>query len=386
MTTLCLILSTIATACSALPRSDPADIADLEQTLEPIRCEFDLPALAAAVVHNGQVIALGAVGERKHKSGIKVTVDDKFHLGSCTKAMTATLVAMLVEQGRLRWDTTLAEALPNLRMLEPYKSVTIAHLLANRSGLPNESWPQGKTFMDMHNLPGTSRAQRLAYAEMILNQEPKAAPGEKYIYSNAGFSILGVIAEETMDQSWEAMMQSMLFEPLGMKTAGFGAMGSEGRIDQPWQHVYRKGLLFAGKKAIAPGRYSDNPPVIGPGGIVHCSMADWAKFIILHLEDGAYDGRQLIKPQTLQQLRRPRFGGDYAGGWQVADRTWGGGRVFTHSGSNNQNYAVVWMAPLKRYAVLVATNQGRGNEAKALDKVAATLIGAFAPVDIRHGE
>jgi CubicO group peptidase (beta-lactamase class C family) len=376
-----LVWALVQTAMVSAPAATvpPADTADLADVLEPIRAEFDLPALAAAVVHNGRVIALGAVGERKYGSGVKVTVDDKFHLGSCTKAMTATLIAMLIEQGKLQWDTTLADALPNVKMLDAYRYITIAHLLAHRAGLPNESWPEGKTFMDMHNLPGPPRQQRLAYVEMMLNQAPKAAPGEKYIYSNAGFSVLGVIAEETMDTSWESLIQSMLFEPLGMKTAGFGAMGTEGRIDQPWQHKYRTGLPVIGKKASGPGKYSDNPPVIGPGGIVHCSMADWAKFIILHLEDGTYDGRQLIKPETLRQLRDPQFGGEYAGGWGVADRPWGGGRVFTHNGSNNQNYAVAWMAPLKRYAVLVATNQGGGKEAEALDKVAATLIRTFKP-------
>ncbi|HPD47241.1 MAG TPA: serine hydrolase domain-containing protein [Anaerohalosphaeraceae bacterium] len=372
-----IVLPLAATAAASTP--DITEPADLAETLEPIRAEFDLPALAAAVVHNGRIIALGAVGERKYKSGVKVTTADRWHLGSCTKAMTATLIAMLIEQGKLKWDTTLADALPDIPMLEAYRTVTIAHLLAHRAGLPNESWPTGKTFMDMHNLPGPPRQQRRAYAEMILNQPPKAAPGEKYIYSNAGFAILGVIAEEIADTPWEELIQSMLFEPLGITTAGFGAMGSPGRIDQPWQHRPRNRLLASGKQAIEPGPFSDNPPVIGPGGIVHCAIADWAEFIILHLENGTYNGRRIIKPETLQILREPQFGGDYAGGWHVCDRHWGGGRVFTHSGTNSMNYAVVWMAPLKRYAVLVATNQGGGKEDQALDKVASTLIGRFKP-------
>jgi CubicO group peptidase (beta-lactamase class C family) len=154
-------------------------------------------------------------------------------------------------------------------------------------------------------------------------------------------------------------------------------MGTEGKIEEPWQHT--RGFLGR-KKAVGPGRYSDNPPVIGPGGIVHCSVGDWAKFIILHLESGKYGDRQLIAPETLQELRKPYYGGDYAGGWAVLDRPWGGGRVFTHSGSNNQNYSVVWMAPNRRYAVLVATNQGGYGEAKVLDKVASTLIRKFKPI------
>ncbi len=355
------------------PGPDAANIADI---LEPIRRGYKLPALAAVVVSKGRVIGLGAVGERKYASSISVTTNDRFHLGSCTKAMTATMIGMLVERGKLRWGMTLAEALPGLAMDDGYKPVTIRHLLAHRAGLPKASWPTGRTFMDMHNLPGKPRQQRLAYAKLMLNQKPQAKPGEKYIYSNTGFTIVGVIAEEATDTAWEELMRTMLFKPLGMKTAGFGAMGTPGKIDEPWQH--KKGLLGR-KKMIGPGRYSDNPPIIGPGGIVHCSMGDWAKFIILHLEKGRFAGRQLIKAETLAELRKPYFGGDYAGGWIAADRPWGGGRVFTHSGTNNQNYAVVWMAPLKRYAVLVATNQGGGKEAKALDKAAAALIKKFKP-------
>ena len=360
-------------ATVSAPEPDAVNIADI---LEPIRKGYNLPALAAVVVSKGKVIGLGAIGERKYKSGINVTTNDRFHLGSCTKAMTATMIGMLVERGKLRLRMTLAEALPGLPMNDAYKPVTIRHLLAHRAGLPNASWPTGKTFMDMHNLPGSPRQQRLAYAKLMLNQKPQAKPGEKYTYSNAGFAIAGVIAEEATDTAWEELMKTMLFEPLGMKTAGFGAMGTPGKIDEPWQHT--RGLLGR-TKAIAPGRYSDNPPVIGPGGTVHCSMGDWAKFIILHLEKGSFAGRQLIKAETLAELRKPYFGGNYAGGWLAVDRSWGGGRVFTHSGSNNQNYAVAWMAPLKRYAVLVATNQGGGSEAKALDKVAATLIRKFKP-------
>ena len=93
---------------------EPADLATI---LEPIRKEHKLVALAAGVVSHGELIALGSVGERKHGSGVKVTVRDKFHLGSCTKAMTGTLIGMLVEQGKLGWDTTLAEAARAVRTI-----------------------------------------------------------------------------------------------------------------------------------------------------------------------------------------------------------------------------------------------------------------------------
>jgi CubicO group peptidase (beta-lactamase class C family) len=225
--------------------------------------------------------------------------------------------------------------------------------------------------MDMHRLPGTPRQQRRSYIEMVLARAPAARPGAQYIYANSGYSVAAVIAEEAMDMPWEQIMRRMLFEPLGMKTAGFGAMGSPGKIDQPWPHKKTP----AGVSPVEPGRFSDNPPVIGPGGTVHCSLADWARFIQVHLGRGG----TLLERATIEKLHEPGFGGSYACGWQVTERAWGGGKVLTHAGTNTMNYAVAWVAPLKNYAVLVATNQGGGTEAQACDAVAVALVRSYPP-------
>jgi len=344
--------------------------------IESVRQAYDLPAVAAAVILDGRVYAVAATGVRKAGSDVKVTPADQFHLGSCTKAMTATLIAILVEKGKLQWDATLAELLPDLieDMRPVYRAVTIRHLLAHRAGLPGSgaSWPEGMSFQDVHRLPGAPMQQRLAYARRILRQEPKTTPGEKYLYSNAGFAIAGVIAEQTMKTPYETLMEEMVFEPLGMGSAGFGAMGTPGKIDQPWQHRLSDGKL----KPIGPGRFSDNPPAIGPGGTVHCSMGDWAKFVLVHLK-GRQGVRTIVRPASVTELHRPDFEGDYAKGWGVKSRDWAGGEVLTHTGTNNQNYSVVWMAPKRNFAVMAATNQGGGDVAKACDDVCAKLIREF---------
>ncbi|MBN1393196.1 MAG: beta-lactamase family protein [Sedimentisphaerales bacterium] len=353
-----------------------SDLKDIRSVLEPIREKYNLPAIAAAVIINGHIVASDAAGLRKVGSDVKVSYDDKFHLGSCTKAMTATMIGMLVERSRLQWDTTLAEALPELAgdMHPDYKNVTLKHLLAHRAGLPpsDKSWPKGKSFMDMYNLPGLPMQQRLAYAKMMLSRKPWAIPGTKYIYSNAGYAILGVIAEQTMNTPWETMMKEMLFDPLGITTAGFGAMGLPGKIDQPWQHKLIGGKL----KPIEPGPVSDNPPVIAPAGTVHCSVGDWAKFVACHLK-GARNGKTLLMPETFRVLHTPAFDGNYMGGWNITERDWAGGRVLTHTGSNGMNFAVVWMAPKRNFAVLVVSNQGKGEVAKGCDEAAWTLIKKF---------
>jgi CubicO group peptidase (beta-lactamase class C family) len=152
-----------------------------------------------------------------------------------------------------------------------------------------------------------------------------------------------------------------------MQSCGFGAMGSSGKIDQPWQHTL---ILFMHRK-IEPGPQVDNPPVIGPAGTVHCSVVDWGKFVTAHLR-GEKGEPGILKPETFKRLHTPASGGDYAFGWLVVDRPWAGGRALNHAGSNTMNYAVVWMAPAKDFAVLVMTNQG--DTFNACDAAASALI------------
>ena len=368
------ILFTLAFAPNAFSQSSAPAPENLNSLLEPILKKYELPALAGAIVTSKGLVAVGAVGVRKYGTDTPVTVNDQFHLGSDTKAMTATLLATLVEEGKLSWTTTLEQAFPELvsgqqsKMNPAYRKVTLEQLLSHRAGFTDDSWPKGKTFADMYALPGTPREQRAAYVAMVLSEPPAAEPGSKYLYSNRSYAVAGAIAEKVANDSWENLMQKRIFGPLGMQTCGFGAMGTADpkTIDQPWQHK----LLLTWHRPIAPGPQSDNPPVIGPAGTVHCSVVDWGKFVTAHLR-GEQGESGILKPETFKRLHTPPFG-DYAFGWLVLDRPWAGGRAFNHAGSNTMNYAVVWMAPAKDFAVLVMTNQG--DTFDACDAAASALI------------
>ncbi|MGH9775014.1 MAG: serine hydrolase domain-containing protein [Candidatus Acidiferrales bacterium] len=365
------IISNVSIVRNAISSQDSSVPKDLRELLEPLRKEFDLPALAAAIVTSHGLVSVGAVGVRKYGDATPVTVNDQFHLGSDTKAMTATLLAMYVEAGKLKWDTTLAEVFPELapKMDPAYRRVTIDQLLAHRAGFTGETWPKGKTIEDMRRLPGTPREQRQAYLAMILKEPPLFPPGSQFLYSNRSYVVLGAMIERVANYSWERLMEERLFKPLGMKTCGFGAMGSPNLIDEPWQHTI-EGTRHV---AIKPGPDADNPEVIGPAGTVHCSIGDWAKFVQAHLR-GEQSNAGILKPATFKRLHSPLFGGDYVAGWAVVSRAWAGGSALTHAGSNTQNFALVWVAPLKDFAVLVATNQAGGNTFNACDKAASTLI------------
>jgi CubicO group peptidase (beta-lactamase class C family) len=352
-------------------------VVDLAPDLTPVREKYDFPALAAAVIVDGQLHALGVVGVRKYGSDVKAEPNDPFHLGSCTKAMTGTLVGLLVHQGKLKWETPLVEYFPQWKdkMHPDYRSVTLVHLLSHRAGVP----PMTNGFAPITNLRvlqirlmPSPAAQRQEMAEIVLSQPPINKPGEKMEYSNAGVSLAGAIVDRVMGEEYEAVLRRLLFEPLGMKTAGFGPMGTPGRIDAPWQHRKDGDKIVP----IEPGPLSDNPPFITPAGRVHCSIGDWAKYIQCVLK--AMRGEEgLLAAAQVQQLKEPPFGGEYALGWGTAKRDWAGGKVLTHAGSNGGNFCVVWIAPLKNFAVLAATNRGGAGAPEGLDRVCSEMITKF---------
>jgi CubicO group peptidase (beta-lactamase class C family) len=347
-------------------------VKNLSPSLDLVLRKYNLPALAGAIVSGNGITAAAASGLRKHGSNTPVTINDQFHLGSNTKAMTSTLLATLVEEGKLSWETTLEQVFSHLRerMNPAYRSVTVEQLLAHRAGFPTRSWPRGQSFLAMHRLLGTPREQRQAYVAEILTESPVEKAGAKFLYSNRSYAVAGAIAEEIMNTSWEDLMRQRIFQPLGIETAGYGAMGTPGKIDQPWQHR----LIWKWHRAIRPGPRAGNPPVIAPASGAHCSIVDWAKFIEAHLR-GEQNQSGILKPETFKRLHA--FSGDYGFGWMAVDRSWAGGPALTHTGSNTMNYAVAWMVPAKDFAVLVMTNQGGRTAFKACEETATMLIHEF---------
>lgn len=114
--------------------------ADLDGLLKPVRDKYGLPALAAAVAKDGKVVALGAVGTRVLGMDLPVARDDRFHIGSDTKAMTATIAGKLIEEGKLDWNTTIGEVLgPVIPNLKPkFAAIPLEQLLSHTSGLPSD--------------------------------------------------------------------------------------------------------------------------------------------------------------------------------------------------------------------------------------------------------
>lgn len=366
---------------------DATPPADLNSLLEPIRTGSGqpVPGLAAVVLVGDRIIAQGAVGTRQLGATVAITMQDKFHLGSDTKAMTATLVAMLVEEGRLKWDTTVGEIFTGfVDPIDPaWRNVTLLQLLTHRAGAPHDLGAGG-LWGQLWQHQGTPSQQRLQLVRGVVSRSPVNPPGTTYLYSNAGFAIAGAMAEVVTGQPWETLIQERLFQPLGITTAGFGAPGSRDALDQPLGHT------TAGQP-VPVGPHADNPPAIGPAGTVHMSLPDWARFIALHLRGDPANPRRevrLLKPESFARLHEPAAGpGEkYALGWMVLERGWARGSgannhglALNHAGSNTMWFCVTWLAPERDFAVLIACNRGGDEAARTCDRVAGALIKAYLP-------
>jgi CubicO group peptidase (beta-lactamase class C family) len=278
------------------------------------------------------------------------------------------LCGILVDEGKLKWSQTLGETFPELKksMHLQYQAVTLEQLLTHRSGAPGDL-TKDELWGKLYQHRGTPTSARRLLVQGVTSKPPEAAPGEKYIYSNAGFSIAGHMAEKVTGKSWEDLTRDKIFRPLGMTTAGFGPPGTTTKNDQPRGHK-------ADGSPVEPGPAADNPVAIGPAGIVHCSIGDWAKFAVANLPSAK---TKLVKSETLQKLHTPAPGEPkYAMGWIIAEgQPWAGGPVLTHTGSNTMWMAVVRLAPAKDFAVLVTCNQA--NDKACNDAVQALTDGYF---------
>ena len=314
------------------------------------------PGLLAAVIDEDGVRAIGAAGVRKRGSPEKITVNDLVHIGSNTKAMTSTMLAVLVEDGVFShdWETTIADVFPELleEIHADYHDVDLFQLVRMTGGIKSNAadWSAHQDEPDIIE-------RRYAILRDNLAEAP-AGPAGEFLYSNLGYMVAAAMAESLTEKSWETLMEEYLFAPLGITMAGFGPPNTPDTVDQPWGHYW------SGWFALTPSQY-DNPEAAGPSGRVHISIEDWAKFIALWFTDQT---PAILDRTVLDELLVPDSGsdlGDYAAGWSIQEREWAGGTALDHDGSNGAWRTTLWISPDRGIAYLAAANAADlyGNDA-----------------------
>src|SRR5262245_8977346 len=317
------------------------------ERLAQIRMGAGSPAIATASASTQRAMQMWVDGERAVGSRIAVQKSDLWHIGSITKSMTATLVGRLADYGELDWDETVGDVLRGVApdMRNAYRAATFRHLLCHRAGVPRDIlWDRVGPFSEDI---ADARDERAFYVRNALSMKPVGPMTTTFEYSNIGYVVAGAMLEVKFGASWEDLITAHLFEPLGLTTAGFGAPGHFGVLDQPLGHAMAAN--GNGREAYPIGEGgTDNPVVIGPAGRVHMSLQDLLLFLSAHRDRTAY-----LKPETWNILHTPPFGGDYAMGWVVR----GDGGLW-HDGSNGLWYAEALVDAGGEIVAAAAANDG----------------------------
>jgi CubicO group peptidase (beta-lactamase class C family) len=362
----------------------------LDKDLAPYLLRYKLPAVAAAVAKDGKVLAAGVAGTRRAGTDAPVALQDRFHIGSDTKAMTALLAGMLVEEGRLRWNSAVGELYPELvgTMSPGVKDITLEQLLSHTSGLPGDRNEHAPLIsFSVTDEPANLDGMRTNLVGRLVPQPLAAPPGQRFEYSNLGYTLAGAMLERVAGRTWEELVAVRIFDPLQLRSAGFGAQSTLGRVDAPLGHIRDKdGKL----QAFLAGPWGDNPPIIGPAGTVHMSVFDFATWAAWNATEGR-SGPALVKPETVRKLQTkvsdmpPKpdapvgtpSSGAYGLGWGVLTLPFSSEPFVFHGGSNNMNLAYILLQPPKRFALVAMANVGGPEANDGLMAISEALYRRF---------
>ena len=220
-------------------------------------------------------------------------------------------------------------------------------LLSHTSGLDHDAIDDSFLLAFSTN-PAPLTTQRRQAVEGLLTIAP-GQPRGTFKYSNAGYLLAGAMLEAVAGKSWEELIQTNVFAPLGMNSTGFGAPGTSGQRNQPWGHLPNGN----GWRAIDPSDLeADNPAVLGPAGTVHSTMNDIALYMAAHLA-GALGNDGLVSKGSYEKLHTPFPGTQSSLGWVDL-----GGGILWHNGSNNRWFAQLAIIPEIDGAFFMVTNVG----------------------------
>ncbi len=332
--------------------------------------------IAAIVFRSHNIVGIAAAGLRHRGESAPLESTDLFHLGSNTKAITATMIARLVEAGKLSWTTTALETFPELsKTMHPaFRHITMEQLLSHHAGIPpfdtvtvtllKNTWPK-----PWPKLSGSAMEQRSRFAALVLKHAPTITPGTKGLYSNAGFAIAAAIAERRTGSSWEDLVTSQVLEPLGMR-AIFGFPLSAGR-NQPWGHFETdKGFI------ALPGGVAQDPPYMQPAGGMAMALGDYVRFLQMNLKGLRGENSAFLSAKTIQRLHTSTTHDQYALGWGTSQID--GVPESTHAGSDGSFYALVALQPSRDMGVAVVLNSSGERSSEAADALLNALLKKYA--------
>lgn len=344
----------------------------LERVVASAMKAWGVPGLAVAIVKDGQTVLLKGFGHKQIGHPSPVTPETLFPLASCTKAFTATLAGMLVDDGVIRWDDRVHSHLPAFRLSDEHADalVTLRDLLAHRTGVKGHDllWYHAPWSID----------ETLARVEHLPLDYPFRGG---FDYSSIMYMAAGRALAAAAGRKWEELVAERITTPLGMKSTYFTTPPDMHTIDRAFgHHRDAKGIIRRMPE------YPLNEP--NPAGSIHASIQDMATWLKFLLNDGVVNGQRLISRASLHETMTPqnliRLEGmarlmcpdtqflNYGLGWVVYDHR--GYRLIAHGGVWDGFRAQITLIPQKQLGIALFNNL---HESRINQAITNTFIDLF---------
>jgi CubicO group peptidase (beta-lactamase class C family) len=343
-------------------------IADFDKIVKRGLESLNNPGIAVAIVKNDEVIFAEGFGYRDVENKVPMTADTLMAIGSASKAFTTFAMGTLVDEGKLEWNTPVRDYIPWFRLYDPFATerMTPRDLVTHRSGLPRHDamWYNNYT------------ASREEFVRRLAYLEPTADLRERYQYNNLMFLTAGYLIEVLTEKTWEDAVRARILDPLEMKRTNFSVEDSQKDSDHALP--YRE---YKDKIEKIPFRNITN---IGPAGSINSSVNEMSHWLLVHLNQGKFKGKQIINPQTVQDMHLAHMptGGtpttpeitpaDYGLGWFVD--TYRGYRRVRHGGNIDGFSALVCMLPDDGVGIVALTNKNGSPLPELLIRHASDLL------------
>jgi len=304
-----------------------------------------------------------ACGVLSTRTGVAVTPDSVFQIGSITKTWTATMLAQLVDEGRLSYDATVAEVLPGVRLGVDDRSdrVTVRHLLTHTSGI------DGDIFVDTGR--GDDCIER--YVTLLADAAQITEPGEVYCYCNSGFVLLGRIIEVLDGCLWDEALRARLVEPLGLEDVCL----------LPEDAILRRAAVGHHEHPLTDHPFDQwmLPRSLGPAGLITTTAHDLLGYARMHLDAGPPSLMEMREPQGV--VPNPKAFDRIGLGWRLGD--WDGVRVLAHDGATLGQTAMLRVVPERGFSCCLLTNSAEGES--LAERVLPEVFASYADLAVPEG-
>ena len=320
----CTVPSLILLLALACAQVTPAQDADLSKKLEgfddymaKVLKDWNGPGIGAGIVSGDKLVFAKGYGFRDYEKKLPFTPGTVCPIASNTKLFTAIAAGMLVEDGKLTWDKPVRESVPTVRFYNEQlnNAVTLRDMLSHRTGITRHDTIWFKSDFTRKEL-----FERLKYLEP---QEPMR---EAFLYNNLMFAAVGYMIELQSGKTWEQFVRDRILDPLDMKSTGYTI---DHMVKQP-EH----GVGFTERRdsfELYKIPYYEDIEGVAPCGAIVSNINDLSHWLIALMNDGKYNGKQVLPADVLKQTIQPAIGlpnaaAEQRGYWEVLNAAYGMGR------------------------------------------------------------